>query len=90
MKPRRRTKNEVILRDFAVTNLLWERVSSGINVDPQTERGELALDLDGVVVLQDKRTSKNARALERQKERKKRADEEKVLTNGAATGMMTT
>lgn len=47
----RRTENEVILRDLAVADLLRERISSGVDVDPKTERGELALDLDGVVVL---------------------------------------
>ena len=48
---RKPTEDEVVLRDFAVADLLWERVLAVVDVDEQPELRELLRNLGGVLAL---------------------------------------
>ena len=49
-----RTEYEVVLSDFAITNLLIQSLGAVIHISPKSKRGQLLSDLSRVLLLTQK------------------------------------
>lgn len=49
-----RTEYEVVLSDFAITNLLIQSLGAVIHISPKSKRGQLLSDLSRVLLLSRK------------------------------------